>query len=141
MDDCKRAEIVAEARTWLRTPYHHLARVKGAGVDCVQLIIAVYAKCGVIEDFEPEFYRPDWHLHRSEEKYLAGVKQRAHQITVEEALPGDFALFRFGHCASHGAIVTEWPRVIHALMGIGVIETSVYEAEVRGRLDSVWRLE
>ncbi len=140
MNEDKRKEVVAEARTWLRTPYHHMARVKGAGVDCVQIIIAVYAQCGLIEDFQPEFYPPDWHLHRSDEKYLQGVTKYATRIPVEEVLPGDLLLFRFARCASHGAIVTEWPRVVHALMGIGVIESSVHEAELTGRIDSAWRL-
>ena len=28
--------------------------------------------------------------------------------------PGDVAVFRFGRTFSHGAIVTDWPRLIHA---------------------------
>jgi cell wall-associated NlpC family hydrolase len=35
--------------------------------------------------------------------------------------PGDIALFRFGRTYSHGAIVTEWPRLIHAYWSIGVV--------------------
>lgn len=34
-------EIVTEARKWLGTPFMHQARVKGVGVDCGQLVIAV----------------------------------------------------------------------------------------------------
>jgi cell wall-associated NlpC family hydrolase len=29
-----RAAVVAEARSWLGTPFHHQGRVKAAGVDC-----------------------------------------------------------------------------------------------------------
>ena len=35
--------------------------------------------------------------------------------------PGDIALFRFGRTFSHGAIVTDWPRLIHAYWAIGVV--------------------
>ena len=36
-----RANVVAQARSWLGTPYQHQARCKGAGVDCAGLIIGV----------------------------------------------------------------------------------------------------
>lgn len=32
--DLQRAAVVAEARSWIGTPYHNCADVKGAGVDC-----------------------------------------------------------------------------------------------------------
>ena len=30
----ERENLVAEALTWLGTPYHHAGRVKGGGTDC-----------------------------------------------------------------------------------------------------------
>ena len=36
-----RARIVAEAMTWLGTPYHHRGKLKGIGVDCAQLPLCV----------------------------------------------------------------------------------------------------
>ena len=30
-----RAAVVTEAKTWIGTPFHHAARVRGAGVDCL----------------------------------------------------------------------------------------------------------
>ena len=32
----QRLAVVAEAESWLGTPYHHEARIKGHGVDCVE---------------------------------------------------------------------------------------------------------
>jgi NlpC/P60 family putative phage cell wall peptidase len=107
-----RYNVVAEALTWLNTPYHPHGRVKGAGVDCIHLLIEVYAACGLVPHVAPGEYAPDWYLHRSEERYLDGVMQYAEP--VEQPLPGDLVLFRFGRCVSHGAIVTAWPTVIHA---------------------------
>ncbi|MDO6044547.1 hypothetical protein Q4P48_08410 [Neisseria gonorrhoeae] len=43
-----RARIVEEARSWLGTPYHHHAMVKGAGVDCAMLLVAVYGAVGLL---------------------------------------------------------------------------------------------
>ena len=107
-----RQKIVNEAYSWIGTPYHHRARVKGGGVDCAQLLAAVYGDCGLIADTVDENYPMDWHLHRDEERYLKRVKRHAHKVT--EPLPGDIALFKFGRVISHGAIITEWPFIIHA---------------------------
>ena len=43
----KRLEIVAEARTWLGTPYRHQGAVKGRAVDCVNMVNEVLIACGV----------------------------------------------------------------------------------------------
>ena len=45
MSDAQRAAVVAEARSWIGTPYHHAADVKGHGVDCAMLLIRVYCDC------------------------------------------------------------------------------------------------
>jgi cell wall-associated NlpC family hydrolase len=33
-----RASVLEEARGWLRTPYHHMGRVRGGGTDCLMLL-------------------------------------------------------------------------------------------------------
>jgi cell wall-associated NlpC family hydrolase len=110
-----RAVVVREAIGWLGTPYHHRAKLKGIGVDCAQLVLAVYAAAGLIEDFDTGDYPHDWHLHRDVERYLGQVARFAGEIPVEAAGPGDVLLFKFGRCFSHGAIVTRGPQVVHAV--------------------------
>lgn len=132
-----RAAVIASARTWLRTPFHHEARVKGVGVDCAQLLIAVFAEAGLVAEFTPAHYPHDWHFHQDEERYLAEISSYAHR--VDTPLPGDIALFRFGRCASHAAIVIDWPLCIHAYYGQGVVEVDAENgAELAGRLHSFW---
>ena len=120
-----RAAVVAEAESWIGTPFHHAARVKGAGVDCLMLLAEVYERAGVAGHVEPPFYVPDWHLHRDAERYMEGLLHYARRIDGppqgSQPLPGDIALFRFGRTFSHGAIVAEWPRLIHAYWSIGVV--------------------
>lgn len=41
-----RERLIAEARTWLGTPFHHQARKKGVGVDCVGLIVKAATAAG-----------------------------------------------------------------------------------------------
>lgn len=115
----QQTEVVAEAMTWLRTPYHHKARIKGGGVDCAQILIAVYAEVGLIEDFDPGDYPPDWMMHRDEERYLGFVERYA--SPVESPMPGDIVLYKVGRCFSHGGIVVEWPTIIHAWLREGAV--------------------
>ncbi len=117
----QRAAVVAEARRWLGTPYHHRARLRGAGVDCAMLPAAVYRAVGLIPDFPIAHYPPDWHLHRDTERYLDIVTSHAREIPAPSG-PGDFVLYRWGRAYAHGAIITGWPRIIHAMTDIGVVE-------------------
>jgi len=111
----QRQAVVAEAKSWVRTPYHHEGRVKGAGVDCLWLLYAVYTNCGVIKPFKVPHYSHQWHLHRGDELYENGILQHAYRVSDEETpMSGDVVLYREGRTMSHGAIVTEWPMVIHA---------------------------
>lgn len=107
-----RDAIVLEARRWIRTPYHHRARVLGAGVDCVQLLVAVYEAVGLVRNVALPSYPPDWFLHSNDERYLKGLLAFADR--VETPLPGDIAVFRHGRAVSHAGIVSAWPLVIHA---------------------------
>jgi NlpC/P60 family putative phage cell wall peptidase len=113
-----RNAIVAEARSWIGTTYHHAARLKGVGVDCAQLLIAVYAAVGLIEEFSPGMYSMDWALNRDDERFLGFVQRFARE--TDRPLPGDVLVFRYFRCFSHGAIVVDDERMIHAYIGRGV---------------------
>ncbi len=103
-EQAERAAVVAEARRWIGTPYHHAADIHGAGVDCGMLIVRVFVDNGLCAPFDPRPYPADWHLHRSEERYLGFVFDRCRE--VDAAQPGDVVVFRYGRCYSHGGIVT-----------------------------------
>jgi cell wall-associated NlpC family hydrolase len=53
-------------------------------------------------------------MHRGEELLLDRMVTRAVEITQDKIKPGDFVIYRFGHCYSHGGIITEWPLFVHA---------------------------
>lgn len=133
-------QIVAEARKWLGTPYHHSADVLGVGVDCAMLLVRVFCDLGLVTPFDPRPYPPDWHLHRSEERFLSGVLSYADEVTVPQ--PGDVVLFKLGRCLSHGGVietVASEPVMIHADMAAG----KVCRAEVRSlqkRFAGYWRV-
>lgn len=132
-----RDRVIQEARAWLGTPYHHHAALKGVGVDCAQILIEVYAAAGVVEKIDVGDYPNDWHMHRSEEKYLWWINRYCTEAKMPQK--GDIALFNFGRCASHAGIVVDWPgELLHSYIRQGVVLTSADGAELRGRLHSFW---
>lgn len=126
-----RADVVAEAISWLGTPYHHMGRVKGAGVDCGQLLLDVYNKAGLIPEIDVGYYPSDWHLHRSEEQYLSWVSKYAKPTNSPRL--GDIVVYKYGRCISHGAIVINYPLVLHAYLGLGCVYSKTNDAELAGR--------
>ena len=130
--DPRRRAVIAEARGWLHTPYHHMGRVRGAGTDCLMLLAEVYQGAKVVPHIDVPFYPPDWNLHRDAERYLLGVMRYAREI-AEPPQPGDIAVFKFGRCFAHGAIVVRWPRLIHAWWNAGVVYSDADQPPLRGR--------
>ena len=131
--------IVTEARSWIGTPYHNCADIKGVGCDCGMLLVRVFVDLKLVTPFDPRPYTADWHLHRGEERYLSALLARAKR--VDAPLPGDVALFRVGRCYSHGGIVTRANplTIVHAYWPAKVVleETIGQNALMRERLDSV----
>jgi cell wall-associated NlpC family hydrolase len=128
----QRQRVVAEAETWLRTPYHHMGRIKGGGTDCLMLLAEVYEAAGVIPHVDVPFYPPDWNLHRDAERYLQGLMCYAREIDGPSQ-SGDVAVFKFGRCFAHGAIVVSWPRLIHAWCDAGVVFADSRQPPLSGR--------
>ena len=124
-----RRAVVASARSWIGTPYHHAADVKGrkGGVDCAMLLVRIYCDLGLVEPFDPRPYTRDWMLHRSEERYLGFLLARAREVAAPGL--GDIVLFRVGRCYAHGGIVmkAEPLTIVHAFANA----RAVVEDEVR----------
>lgn len=137
MSDTARAAVVAEAWTWFGTPYHHNAEIKGVGVDCARILIAVFAGLGLAPRVDPGDYAPDWHLHQSEELYIRWL-QEAGAKPVQTPGLGDIALFRFGRTYSHGAIVVGPDEFIHSYLRRGVIFSRLSEDPLHGRPVQYW---
>lgn len=129
-------KLISAARSWLGTPYHHRARVKGIGADCGQLVIAAHVEAGFVADFDTGFYTTDWHLHRFEDRYIEFVERHLRRFDNDElsidarlienpayeAPSASVVVFRVGRTFSHGGIVTRWPFFVHAYQPSAIVE-------------------
>jgi cell wall-associated NlpC family hydrolase len=137
-----RSEAVQIARGYLGTPYVLGGRLKGAGVDCGTLLGLYLIDIGVVTDALWErvgLYSHDWFQHASRERYLRALLELG-KLTSEfvcrtdaVAQPGDLVLFRVvgSKLFNHGAIVTAWPRGIHA-QADGVREVNLVTHRLTG---------
>ena len=117
----KRKAVIAEALTWQRTPHHNCACIKGVGVDCGMFPWQCYNAVGLAPPIDKSLrYSHQFFLHRDVEWYKEIVERYGHR--VEKPQIADMALYKIGRIYSHGAIVIEWPRIIHAWVGIGVTQ-------------------
>lgn len=123
MEQEQRSALVAEALSFLGTPHRDNARLKGVGVDCATFLAEASIRCGLVpKDIEIPHYSPQWHLHRNEELYIKHLLKYTREMIDEEPQPGDIAVWKFARCYSHGAIVVQWPRIVHCVKFIGVHE-------------------
>jgi NlpC/P60 family putative phage cell wall peptidase len=130
--------IIATARTWLGTPYHHQAAVKGAGCDCLGLVRGVYEELHGTPAETPPPYSRDWAEAAATETMLEAAGRHLHRVDPREARPGDVLIFRMrpGAMAKHAAILSAGPlpaataRMIHAIEGAPACEV---------HLNSWWR--
>lgn len=121
----QRAAVIAEALTWRGTPWRHMADKKGAGVDCLMLLVRAFVDTGAIAAVDPRPYPQQWFLHHDEERYIKGVLGAgAREIGKADAQPGDVALFRFGRCYSHGGIIVDGRDFVHAWARIGAVSVT-----------------
>ncbi|OYV99034.1 MAG: hypothetical protein B7Z62_02025 [Deltaproteobacteria bacterium 37-65-8] len=96
-----RDQIVAEARTWKGTPFQHLARCKGAGVDCIGLVVSVAKAMGFSVEDRKQYPRIPIHGVFSDE-----LKRQTDEIKIVDVLPGDMLAFTWRAELHHVGIVT-----------------------------------
>lgn len=135
--NAQREAVAVEALSWLGTPYHHHARLKGVGVDCAQLLCGVFEACGLVGPVETGHYPVDWHLHRNEEIFSGWLARFAVQTPAEPQL-GDVCLFRYGRTFSHGSIYVGDGLLVHAYIGRGVMLSRATEEPLEGRDMQHW---
>lgn len=122
------ARILAEARSWIGTPYRHQGSVKGAGTDCLGLLRGIWR---AIHGAEPEAvprYTEDWAEPGRVEVLLAAADRWLVRKPLAAPAQADVLLFRMrdGSIAKHLGLAAEVgteASFVHAYSGHGVIES------------------
>jgi NlpC/P60 family putative phage cell wall peptidase len=129
------ADVVADARLWMATPYVHQARVRGVGTDCIGMIGGIARDRG---DSAGLAWEVDHEAHAygrvpSARMLLTMAARYLDQIDASEVGLGDVVLMKFAVDPQHFALVSRVDPVyiIHASSSAGRV--------VENRLDEKWR--
>jgi cell wall-associated NlpC family hydrolase len=134
--------LVAEASSWLGTPFRANAAFKGSGVCCHLFVAEVFMATGAV--LRQEFPKADPNHSVSQTDSLIEPFMAAMPGFVEvdgPPLPGDILGFRIGGCTHHLAIVLRGEEMIHAVRRHGVMINRWDDPMWAKRLTRVWRLK
>lgn len=117
-----RKTIIEEAYTWEHVPYVDGQHSK-YGCDCVGLLVGISKALNFIEqDWKPDYYSPQWHLHSNDEKLLHTLEDTGCiRKNLDERIPGDILTFQFYNVSAHVGLFMPKNTVIHSLIDRGVI--------------------
>lgn len=110
-----RHDIIAEAASWLGTPYHHRASLKGVGCDCLGLVRGIYrVVCGPEPREVPAY--PQANDGTETERLIAALDAHLRRMPPPGA-PGDVIVFRLraNFPARHCGVLVEPARFVHAV--------------------------
>ena len=128
MSPTVKQRIVDEALTWVGTPYHDQARLKGIGVDCAQLLAMIAYNVGIMDDDDlariPMNYTPEWAIHNRDEQMISILEDMGCTEVEGTPTPGDIIAFRTGRSYGH--------------LGIIVTSTEFVHAELQGSIKGSW---
>ena len=119
-----RAQIVAQARQWIGTPYLHQASLRGCGCDCLGLVRGVWRTVYGSEPEDVPAYTADWGEATAEEHLLDAALRHFSPQPRGVIESGDVLVFRWqaGTPAKHIGIATSAHSMVHAHAGACVSE-------------------
>ena len=105
----EREDLVAEALTWLGTPYRYGGSSR-SGTDCSGFTMAIFSQFGYSL------------IHGARDQYAQSTP-----VTFQERDIGDLVFFDWGYGISHVGIYLGGGTFIHSSTSSGVIISSLYE--------------
>jgi cell wall-associated NlpC family hydrolase len=131
-----RSDVVAAARGWLGTPFHHQARLKDVGVDCAGLLIGVARELDLVA---PDFDVTNYSRVPDGSSLIAWCDQYMTRIPGEQMQPGHMVVVRMDIEPQHIGVLGDYRHgglsIIHAVSvgpRQGVIETRLMWSRAMG---------
>ena len=121
------ARVIAAARGWIGTPYHHQASARGLGCDCLGLVRGVWREIVGNEPETAPAYTPDWAEAWGAETLFDAAHRHFRVVALNDFREGDVLLFRFREHlpAKHLGVATSTTHMIHAHAGACVAEVAI----------------
>ncbi len=134
-----RQMVCETARSYENTPFHHLGRQKGVGVDCVGLVICVAEDLGLSDVHGVPFLRhdyPDYSPQPLGDFVLLECKRRMSEKIINNMCAGDVITMKVPYSSCHAGIVVERSGVLHVVHSLN---SSTVPRVMEHIIDKVWR--
>lgn len=146
-------QIVAQARTWIGTKYHHQGRLKKSlrgrgGVDCIGLIVGVIEELG-LQDGEGNLLSDhdefNYSMYPEKGRLVSNMAKHLRQVPIEQMREGDVLLFKFYNDPQHVGLLTRYPSggvgVIHCTSSSGWVVEQPFSQGMLRMLTHVYRFK
>ncbi|MBO1038926.1 NlpC/P60 family protein [Brucella pituitosa] len=119
--------VLAEAESWIGTPYRHGASMRGVSCDCLGLVRGIWRALYGNEPEHPGAYAPDWAEATSGDPLMEAAQRHMRSRISGNPQPGDLLLFRWRAdvAAKHLGIMVRENRFIHAYEGHHVMASAL----------------
>jgi cell wall-associated NlpC family hydrolase len=132
---------------WQGTPFRKRGRLKGAGVDCVNLVIAIYGESGFPVRVDLPHYGLSDGLCRADagpiiewlEACPAFLRVGRQGEPVSPPAPGDLLCFSIGMSVHHLGVALDPLRFTHVLQGYSVGVSPTLDSTYASKLQAVYR--
>lgn len=119
----KREQIFTAARLWLRTPYHHQARTRGVGADCIGFI------AGLLQEVtgRPVEVPATYGRYPDPQGALQAIAASgtAREIPLAQAGPGDVLYIAMRTQPQHFVLLLPDDRAMHCIEPHGVVDVTL----------------
>ena len=134
-----RNQVIETARSYVGTPFHHQARLRGVGVDCVGLVICVAVDLGLSDTVGVPFQLNDYPDY-SAQPMGSFVQDEAKARLIEKSMStlqaGDVVTMKGPYTPCHAGIVTERNGVLYLIHALNVGKNPKVIEHI---LDHVWK--
>ena len=130
------------ARSWLGTPFHSHAAIRGVGVDCVHLLAEIYRESGLLAGYELPRYTMGGGDHADTSLVISWLEAhplRRIDLTTDALAARDLVTFRLGRVAHHVGLMLGEKTFLHAIRDCGVLESRIDEKIYARRLLQAYR--